>query len=348
MSDFHISTGSMFSSARRAVVEIQKELAICQKELSSGLRNDIGLRLGGGFTSLDQMRQAQVWHDALEGSVTVGNLRLEICQNAMTSIAASAQRFLDQLVGGKGAIADLASIGEAAKSSLSALTNGLNSSVAGVFVFAGKNSASPPLGDYLKAGSAASISMAGAFSAEFGLAPGDPGVLAITPAQMSSFLDGAFDSEFSDPKWGANWSSATTEVNDLVVGDGDVVGLGATANEGAFRKLAKAFVLVAEMASANVNENTRGTILDKAVELVSEGLRGLTALGSRVGNVQARIVALHKATEGEGEILAMRVAQIQNADPFEVGTRLRELMTQLEASYSISARMHQLSLVKFL
>jgi flagellar hook-associated protein 3 FlgL len=43
-----------------------------------------------------------------------------------------------------------------------------------------------------------------------------------------------------------------------------------------------------------------------------------------------------------------QVADLEAADPYETAMRLSQLQTQLEATFSITARMNELTLTKFL
>ena len=42
------------------------------------------------------------------------------------------------------------------------------------------------------------------------------------------------------------------------------------------------------------------------------------------------------------------MGDIQNADPYEVGVKLNTLITQLQASYQVTAMLSQMSLVNFI
>jgi flagellar hook-associated protein 3 FlgL len=43
-----------------------------------------------------------------------------------------------------------------------------------------------------------------------------------------------------------------------------------------------------------------------------------------------------------------QIAKLESADPYQTALRLSQLQTQLEATFSITARMNELSLTKFL
>jgi flagellar hook-associated protein 3 FlgL len=46
--------------------------------------------------------------------------------------------------------------------------------------------------------------------------------------------------------------------------------------------------------------------------------------------------------------LATSLSTLESVDPAEASVRLNELQTRMEASYSLTARLQQLSLVKYL
>jgi flagellar hook-associated protein 3 FlgL len=66
----------------------------------------------------------------------------------------------------------------------------------------------------------------------------------ITPAAMNNFLDNAFATEFDDPAWGTNWSSASDQVMRSRISTTQTVDSSASANDKAFRKLAMAYTML--------------------------------------------------------------------------------------------------------
>ncbi|MGL4397205.1 MAG: flagellin, partial [Hyphomicrobium sp.] len=48
------------------------------------------------------------------------------------------------------------------------------------------------------------------------------------------------------------------------------------------------------------------------------------------------------------DIISTHVGKLESVDPAEVSVRVTALMTQIETSYALTARLHQLSLVNYL
>jgi len=128
---------------------------------------------------------------------------------------------------------------------------------------------------------------------------------------------------------------------------------GARANEESFRKIIQNLSLLsAETFSvADPNDQARYSELRNRVSSAlsfnppsQSVLQIIAEFGQKqgvLGNVQERHAASRNTT---GEILG----DIENADSFEVSAQILQLQTRLQASFEISARLSQLSLLQFL
>jgi flagellar hook-associated protein 3 FlgL len=47
-------------------------------------------------------------------------------------------------------------------------------------------------------------------------------------------------------------------------------------------------------------------------------------------------------------VMELHIQKLEGADPYEASTRVSTLMTQIETSYALTARIQQLSLAKYL
>ncbi|MBS0242128.1 MAG: flagellar hook-associated family protein [Proteobacteria bacterium] len=348
MSSSFISTAAIFSPTRDAVLKLQLELAKSQKEVSTGKHADIGLSIGSENTNLSKLFQAQAWQEALSNSNAVAATRLDASQSALSGMASAAQTFVDQVIAGQSAPVAISGIIATAKNGLSALTSQSNTQVAGVYVFAGDNSDRAPMADFAAPGSSASAAIDTAFTAAFGIPPTDPGVSAITPDQMQQFLDGPFAASFSDAGWSADWSSASSSNAQMRVADNTTIDVGANTNETAFRNLAQAYVMITSIGADKLAAATMKVVLDKAAGLASTAIDGLSAIQSRLGSAQASITSANEDLSAQGNIIAKQVAQLQEVDPYAASTSVSTLMTQLQASYQITAQLQKMSLLNYL
>lgn len=348
MSGFFISTDAIYSPTRNAVLRIQGDLARAQQEVSTGKHADTGIALGSGVAGLGKLLQKQAWQEALTSSNSLAATRLDMSQAALSGSVSTAQGLLSQILAAKGGIASMTAITTAATNALNAFTSQSNTEIGGVHVFGGDNSARVPLANYSSPGSAASAATASAFSSAFGMTQSSPGVSTITPAQMQAFLDGPFAAEFSAANWKANWSFASSNNPQMKISDHEMVEAGANANEKPFRDLAQAYVMISDLGGDQLDPNTRQVIFEKAGSLVSSAISGMATIQARLGNSQSRIRSANDSLSAEGTIIANRIAKIQQVDPYEASTAVNTLVTQLQASYAVTARLQQMSLMNYL
>ena len=88
--------------------------------------------------------------------------------------------------------------------------------------------------------------------------------------------------------------------------------------------------------------------LELAAERVSEGQTDLTTARASLGVIQERIAESQKQLETEETILTEAFNSITSRDQYEAASELRELESNLEASYLLTARLSNLNLMNFL
>jgi len=184
--------------------------------------------------------------------------------------------------------------------------------------------------------------------AEFGFTQSDPAVAGITPAAMESFIDNAFSDLFDDAAWAANWSSATDEIITAKISFSEYTQTTQTANESAIRKLAMAYTMVADLGLGNQNDGAFGAVMDKAVDLTGQAIGELNVMKGNIGVTQQRVEVASDRLVVQKNVFERLVADRENVDAYEVATRVSLLTNQLEASYTLTARLQQLSLVRFI
>ncbi|HET7412807.1 MAG TPA: flagellin, partial [Pararhizobium sp.] len=69
---------------------------------------------------------------------------------------------------------------------------------------------------------------------------------------------------------------------------------------------------------------------------------------SQLGVAQARVKKANTALKNQTDIINTQIAGLTSVDKTEAITRVNTLMTQIEASYNLTARIQQLSLVNYL
>jgi flagellar hook-associated protein 3 FlgL len=279
--------------------------------------------------------------DTAVGSNHLTSTRLEQTVSSLDALTQSANSFLEQLVVGRAANAPLAA---RASSALSVFIDQANASDGNVYLFGGINSAVPPIADYDVAAKAA---VDAAFLARFGVPQSDPSIDQIAAVDMIDFIDNEFADLFADPDWGTTWSSASDQVIRSRISTAQTVETSVSANEPAMRKLAMIYTMVSELGIDGLSEETRGAILDKAVGMLSDAFSGLTILGMDIGVTQNRVNDATERLHIQQSILEQRVSVLEGVDPLEAKVKLDTLTTQIEMSYSLTARLLRLSILNY-
>ncbi len=331
---------------RAAVAIGQMRLAEAQKELGTGRHHDVGLALGSRIDSDIRHRLSlNKTNQAIDVAKQAG-VRAGMVQTALGSLTTLADQFLSALSAARGAEQGQMVIRDAARSSLTALTQLVNVTFDGQYLFGGISSDRPPLLDY--GGGAPQAAVDAAFASEFGLAQADPLVSQITGPDMSNFLDGVFSGLFSPVEWQANWSQAASVNLSLRIDTGAGIDLTSNGNASFVPKLAEAFTAMMALGQGNLSRSAFEATASKAMSLISEAKLEIGTEQSRIGISQQRIDETSARLEKTKRWTSEAVTELESVDPYEVATRVNLLMTQLEASYEVTSRISRLSILNYL
>lgn len=325
---------------------LQDDIAQRQKELSTGRKADVGLALG---TKVGRNVSWRMDVARMEAQTTANQLaaqEADLTQSTLESLRTVASGLVDTLMASRNAQNGHALSRQAATGALQDIAALLNTTYDGKYIFAGQNNATPPLAGY--AGSAGEAAFDAAFLASFGTTNAAPALTSATPAAVQGFLTGGFSQLFVSPGWEANWSTASS--NDVVsqLGDGATANLAANANDPAIRAIIKGVVAVLEVGTGQLNAGAFEKVADFAATSISSGLDQLTATQSRIGFGQQ---ALNRSTQNLSrrlDIIKGQITQTEGVDATEVSVRLNQMMTQLEMSYAVTAKVSRLSLLNYL
>ncbi|WP_417709244.1 flagellar hook-associated family protein [Roseibium aggregatum] len=348
MKTTYISTITLADASRR---QIQNQASLVQRlsiEVSSGRKYDVGLDLGTKTGESVSLRSEFHFLNGITDTNALTASRLDVSQAAMGDVLKDAQDFLSTLVALRenNGTADI--VKADAVGNLELLTSRLNTQLNGNFVFAGINTDQEPFVDYSDPGSPNKLAADAAFLTEFGIAQTAPGVSGITPAAMSTYLNGAFDLMFQDPAWGTSWSSATDSVMVSRISASETVSSSVSANEQAFRDLAAAYTMMSDLGNEDLDPETLKVVVNKAIEKLGTGIAEITSQMGQLGNVQEQVKLASERLKVQTDILNRRINDLENVDPEETAVRLNTALTQLETTYAVTSRMQRLSILNYL
>lgn len=345
----HISTYAFNANLRAVTMKSQQAVAQAQKEVVTGRVADLGLHLGSR-TSMAINVDSQIGRlDQLSATNGLLENRMAAMQSAMTAIIDSGNDLMGQLSAGLGGTLDgdlLAGVGQ---SLFGTASGSLNLSFGGEYVFSGVNTDMKAIVEAgTTEGDAALQAVRDAFTTHFGFSSSDPAAEGITSAQMDAFTDGPFMDLFDDANWETLWSGASDRGMRSRISPREIAENPVTAHAQPFRQIIAASVLVSEFAGANLGQQGREQLVSRSIEMVSTSISGLAGEQSQLGIVEQRVADANTRIGAQKDLLDLKREELTGVDAYEAATRLNQLMTGLEASYTVTARLQALSLMNYL
>lgn len=344
-----VSTLALTNATRETRVNLQEKLAIGQKEATTARLADVGQTLGYLTERTVSLRQDIDRLSTFQDANQIASGRLSISQTVLENVVEGAQEFLTTLVAARSSRAGASVAVTDAETRLVTFTASMNSAHNGTFLFAGINTDVQPISDYFSTPPSASrTAVETAYVGAFGITKTDPGVSAITAADVQTFLDGDFATLFSATDWATTWSSASDQNISTRITTNERVVTSTNANEEAFRNLASAYTMVMEMGLEGLNDAAYDAVLDKAIAVVGQAIGDITSIRASLGTSEARIKNANESMSLQVKLMQDFVVELEGVDPFEATSNVNALLTQIETAYALTARLQNLSLARYL
>ncbi|MBY6240585.1 flagellar hook-associated family protein [Methylosinus sp. Sm6] len=344
------STASFANALRRTIVDTQNQVSKAQVEVSTGRVADLGLSLGGAAARDLSLGVRSADLESIANSNAVITARLDTTETALSTIAETAQNFLETLVSTQsGAGSDAKAVQDLATAGLKSLIGALDTSISGVHIFGGVASSTPPIADYFAdPTSAAKDALDQAFVSSFGVTQSSDSLATVTQSQMQEFLSGSFADLFSASAWTSSWSTASDRPTTNRISLSQIAETSVSANDSAFREIASAYAMVAELGVTKLGSDAYNEVLKTATTTLSGAIGELTGLRASVGVMQKNVSNANDAITAQRNALAVQIGALENVDSYEASTRLNNLTTQLETSYTLTGKIQQLTLAKYI
>lgn len=345
-----ISTSAMQNAVRLAIQRAQAEVTDRQVELTTGRHADIGLALGSKSARTIELNRDVARFDSILDSNALVTQRLSSSQEALGQMVENAQIMLDTLITVKGSESrtqlDVAE--RELRGALGNFTSLANISSTGEFLFAGVNTDVQPMKAYLAPGSTAKAAFDTAFSTYFGFTQNDPATETITSAQLEDFLDNTVEPMFQGATWKANWSRASDTNMSSRITNSEVIDSSTNANEAGFRDFALTAVVGVELLGMNLNGATRDFLDDRMISYAGNAIAGLNGQRAQIGVSEGRVAKANDALQAQKNVVATYIGELEGVDPYEASVQMNTLLTQMEASYALTARIQQMTLLNYL
>ncbi len=331
------SLGDMAShfALRRQNVRMNTALTQLSQEIVSGQTADIARHLKDNYSYLgDIERNLRVLEGydsaAKEASVFTGAMQAALEKVQQTSTALSA----DLIIAGSANLPQAVQTASGnAKGALSAQLSALNTNVAGRSLFSGMATDTAPFATSEEILAQLKLAVAGEVT-------------------LDGILD-AVDIWFDTPGGGfetVGYRGASTDLSPFLVGEGETVELSLRGDNTAIRDILKntAIAALASDPDLGVSSTLQRAMLMASGEdlLTSQG--ALTAVRADLGYAESRLDESKVRVSAERASFEMSRNELLGVDPYETATRLEAVQFQLENLYTVTARLSQLSLVRYL
>lgn len=344
-----VSTNSVSQTMRYRLMRMQAELADRQQEAVTGRVADPGLKLGAGMSrSVSMSRDVERLNGLLDSNSLASN-RLAATQDALDRVNKTAQDLLSTLAAATSGSVKTGVVRRHAVGALESLTGILNTSFNGEYLFAGINTDVKPIRSFTdNPPSDSKTAFDAAFLARFGFSQSDPAAANITAGEITDFLDNDLAAEFQGAGWSDNWSDAADQpiVSRITLNETEQTSV--TANNEGVKKLLRATAAVADLLKAPLNGNAKDALIKRATGIVGEGISDIVGVQGRAGIAENRVSDASERISSQVDLFKSFVDDVEGVDPYEAATRVNDLMTQIETSYTLTSRIQQLSLVRYL
>jgi len=343
-----VSSAAISNAMRYQQMRMQADLVKATKESSTGRVADVGLALGGRTTqAVTFQRDLDRLNGIIDSNALVG-ARLTSTQDSLGQLSDVAQSFLSALTSAVSGDSSSTITQTAGASALQQMTDILNTSVNGEYLFAGTNTDVKPIEDFTAAGSPAKAAFDASFTSYFGFPQNDPAAANITAAQMDDFITTKVEPQFLGSDWQANWSNATDDQITSRISLNETTQTSVSANEQGIRKLAMAAAMVSTLFTGNISQAGQNVIVSRAQKLVGESMGGIVQVQSQVGLAQKRLSDASDRMKTQVDLFEKHILDLEGVDPAQAATRVADLTQHIETSFALTARLQQLSLLNYL
>jgi flagellar hook-associated protein 3 FlgL len=353
------STSGGFPNLAEAIAassQINQQLEKLTTQAASGYVSQTFAGLGGNASTALSLAPQISTLQAAQNNIDSANGALGVTQTAMTQIQSIASNLLAQLPNLNGLDpSEVDSVAANARDALSQLSGLLDTQYSDVYVFAGTDSANPPVPDpdqILTSGLYTQISAAVSNLSVNGAAATAAATLSIASSNAAG--TSPFSTYLSQPAAAIALPSVATgggqsqTVGLLASANVSVVSSGTSTTGSYMRDLMRALATIGSMSSSQVNDpNFASLVADTQTSLTG----AITAMTTDVGVLGERQADLTTMQTNLGDTVTALTGQLSSAQDVDMAQTLSNLslmQTRLQASYQLITTSSSMSLVKFL
>ena len=352
-----LSSLQTFTLARQRAGQLTEAMSIASEEASTGLLANpvraLGTRLADSLILRTQLER----NESFITSNTLLDGRLELTEIAINSTRSVVSEFVGTVLPGSAVNGEQARVYQTyALSTLDQVVNSLNVQQGGNFLFSGTTSGTPPLQQWSEVNPNSGLSPQAVVESILGAGPTTVAEADALYAELKDVFDGAtgqpagftFEETFYNgtpllqPSGQPSSRVATPIDAELVVEHG------VQANDEPFRNVLLGLSMIAGTdPSAFPDDDAYAHWMELATSAIQEGLDELVFVESATGAKRGSLAETIELQQRNATHINNQIVALEGVDPYEAATRLALLETQLESTYTITARLQNLSFVNF-
>ncbi|WP_109468055.1 flagellin [Albibacillus kandeliae] len=353
----NVATLQSSLTRRRSTATLTQALAKAEQEVTTGTRAniyaDLGTRASNSLMLRNQISRTESYVD----SNTVVAAKMDVMATTMKEMRSITEDLLSVVVSNTESKTTSAS--ELQASALAALEQfiGLaNSSYQDGSLFTGIEDGETALNYWNQTSSETGLSPSDVIAGIVGTGP----TSAADASSMITQIVSVFDSSNADPNLqyestfygGAEAldgsGNPTTRVQ-ARIDDGETISYGVQANDAAFTEIYRGLAMLASIDVSTIEDSEAySAYVTEAANALSNGINAMLAAETKLGTQQARVESTITSQEDLITIYTTQLDDLEGVDEYEAATRLTQLQTQLETSYTVTSRLSSLSLLNYL
>jgi flagellar hook-associated protein 3 FlgL len=348
MTGMNISTLTVHLQLNDSIKKLQRQILDTQKEMSSGRKADLMAALRDGAAQAVDLRNTLNEATEFKTQSTLVGSRLDTMQSVITGIKDIVDQARTQSLTATSPVGRQY-MSEMAKTAIQQINALLNTNVSGRFLFSGTATDTSSLQNMDAVNAATGVSPTQAVAQAIAGAGGITDAASAVAA--ANAVTTIFDNSNADP----NLQFSSTFYNGATSGtvtarlDNDYeLDYGVRADDSAIREALQGLYMLTAVPYGSVPEDAFVAWQQEAVNHLLNGTQNLVELSGTLGYKQsaaAQATARHESTIAQ---LNTQIANLEAADPYETSMRFSELQNQLDATFSITARLSQLRLTNYL
>lgn len=331
------SLGDMASHfmLRRQNVRMNSEMMQLTQEMVSGQTEDVPRHLKGNYSYLGDIESKLRVLEGYDAAAKEASVFTSAMQSALEKVQRTTSALSSDLilVGNSNLPQAMQAASAKARGELGALLSALNTNVAGRSLFSGV------------ATDATAFASSDEFLSELKSAVSGE-------VTLSGIVD-AVDDWFDVPGGGfetTGYLGASTDLAPFLVAEGETVKLSLRGDDAVIRDMLKqtAIAALASDTDLGLSDTLQRELLEMAGATLMTSQGALTEVRADLGYAEERIEESKTRVSAERTSFEISRNDLLGVDPYETATRLEAVQFQLESLYTATARLSQLSLIRYL